>query len=192
AGLTNTTAYSIWIDDHDTSTGQILFGGIDLAKFEGELKTVPRTPIHDQMRDAYFAQISQAHVHVNGRRKKVIGNTRTVHAMLNPTRSWSYLPYYFAQRLARQIGGTRFDDFTGTFSISCARAFSQDFVELDFFGVTIPVPLKQLVSKVGVKADGTPICALAFTATRPQAGQIIPVQDFYIGDSILRSAYTVY
>lgn len=36
-GLTNTTAYSIWMDDDIASSGNLLFGAIDTTKFTGNL-----------------------------------------------------------------------------------------------------------------------------------------------------------
>ena len=40
AGLINSTAYSIWVDDAEASSGNILFGAIDTTKFEGSLSRV--------------------------------------------------------------------------------------------------------------------------------------------------------
>lgn len=39
--LINSRAYSIWLNDLDAEEGEILFGGIDTAKFEGPLATIP-------------------------------------------------------------------------------------------------------------------------------------------------------
>lgn len=36
-GLINSTTYSIWVDDSEASSGNILFGAIDTTKFEGSL-----------------------------------------------------------------------------------------------------------------------------------------------------------
>jgi hypothetical protein len=39
-GLINSTTYSIWVDDAQASSGNILFGAIDTTKFEGNLSRV--------------------------------------------------------------------------------------------------------------------------------------------------------
>lgn len=39
-GLINSTAYSIWVDDEQASSGNLLFGAIDTTKFDGNLTRV--------------------------------------------------------------------------------------------------------------------------------------------------------
>src|SRR3984957_10006199 len=41
AGLIQSNAYSLWLNDLDAGTGQILFGGVNTAKYSGSLETVP-------------------------------------------------------------------------------------------------------------------------------------------------------
>jgi hypothetical protein len=47
-GTISTNAYSLWLNDLDSSTGSILFGGVDTDKFHGELKTLPILPERGQ------------------------------------------------------------------------------------------------------------------------------------------------
>lgn len=42
--LINTQAYSLWLDDLQASTGSVLFGGVDTAKYMGSLATLPVQP----------------------------------------------------------------------------------------------------------------------------------------------------
>ena len=44
AGLITTPAYSLWLDDLNSSQGNILFGGIDTAKYDGELQSLEVYP----------------------------------------------------------------------------------------------------------------------------------------------------
>jgi hypothetical protein len=41
SGLITSNAYSLWLDDLEASTGSILFGGFNTAKYHGQLETVP-------------------------------------------------------------------------------------------------------------------------------------------------------
>ncbi|KAK9372344.1 aspartic peptidase domain-containing protein [Lipomyces chichibuensis] len=192
-GLINVTAYSLWLDDHETSTGAILFGGVDKSKFEGELIKVDIAPIAKHIPNRYYIDVATIAVNVGGKRSEVLGkNGRGFPIELDPTSSWSLLPFYLGSRLASKIGGTTYNENLGAFMIDCERRLSNDFVEFGFTGIKISVKLKQLVSKVGDTADGTPICALAFTALRPRRGQVIHASEYSIGDSVLRSAYIVY
>ncbi|KAI9772573.1 MAG: hypothetical protein M1839_002455 [Geoglossum umbratile] len=42
-GLIKSPTYSIWLNDLSSSSGQLLFGGVDRGKYDGELKTVDIT-----------------------------------------------------------------------------------------------------------------------------------------------------
>lgn len=41
AGYIKSAAYSLWLNDRHASNGSILFGGVDTAKYKGELETLP-------------------------------------------------------------------------------------------------------------------------------------------------------
>lgn len=47
AGYTKSAAYSLWLNDRHAAGGSILFGGVDTAKYEGELQTLPIVPGSD-------------------------------------------------------------------------------------------------------------------------------------------------
>ena len=40
-GMIQSNAYSLWLNDLDANTGNILFGGIDTEKYMGSLQTLP-------------------------------------------------------------------------------------------------------------------------------------------------------
>ena len=46
AGIINSNAYSLYLDDLDSSTGTLLFGGVDTSKYDGELTTFPVLPTY--------------------------------------------------------------------------------------------------------------------------------------------------
>lgn len=48
-GLINSTAFSIWVDDAQASSGTILFGAIDTTKFEGNLSRLSSTYSGEKM-----------------------------------------------------------------------------------------------------------------------------------------------
>ena len=41
AGLVNSNAYSLWLDDLEANAGSIIFGGVDTDKYTGQLQTLP-------------------------------------------------------------------------------------------------------------------------------------------------------
>lgn len=43
-GITNTKLYSLWLNDLGSSSGSILFGGIDTEKYYGTLSSIPIIP----------------------------------------------------------------------------------------------------------------------------------------------------
>jgi Eukaryotic aspartyl protease len=45
AGVINTAAYSVWLNDINSLSRSVLFGGLDTAKYTGTLQTVPIVPL---------------------------------------------------------------------------------------------------------------------------------------------------
>src|SRR5690606_14873613 len=43
-GVTNTHAYSFWLDNVDASSGSLLFGAVDTAAFDGTLQRIKARP----------------------------------------------------------------------------------------------------------------------------------------------------
>jgi hypothetical protein len=177
-GSINTNAYSLWLNDLDSSTGSILFGGVDTEKFSGTLSKLPIVPesgIH-----AEFI-VGLTGLGMNGHAGSIFQN-ESVAVLLDSGSSLMYLPDNVAYALYETFHAT-FEPSQGAASVDCALANQEGSLEFTFSGPVISVPLNELVIQAG-NQRGEPVCILGIG---PSGGSIS-----VLGDTFLRSAYVVY
>ncbi|KAL5116659.1 hypothetical protein ACEQ8H_005408 [Pleosporales sp. CAS-2024a] len=177
-GYINTVAYSLWLNDLDSSTGSILFGGVDTDKFHGDLQTLPII----QERGVYSEFIiALTGMGTNGQNGSLF-SSQNVPVLLDSGSSLMYLPNAVAQQLFTKYKA-RYDSNQQAAYVDCDLANQEGSLDFDFSGVRISVPLNELVIVAAV-SRGQPICILGVAP----AGN----SDAVLGDTFLRSAYVVY
>jgi len=194
-GVINTPAYSLWLNDLDSNTGSILFGGVDSAKYHGSLQTVPIIQEYGYYQEFIIALTNMS---VGG---KSIFSNQNVPVLLDSGSSLMYLPDSVAQNIYTQLGA-KYDSAQGAAFVDCNLANDARTLDFTFSSPTISVPMNELVIVAGV-SRGRPICILGEPlpllislpppTNTPQpgigpAGSSTPV----LGDTFLRSAYVVY
>ena len=174
-GLISTNAYSLWLNDLDASTGEILFGGVNTEKYTGELQTVPIVP----EQGGVYAEliIALTAVGANGNQGSISDNLRYA-ALLDSGSSLMYLPNDIADAIFPAVGA-EWDENQGTAFVDCSLADSTETLDLTFSSPTIRIPMNELVLTAGADT-----CILGVA----RAGSSVPV----LGDTFLRSAYAVY
>jgi len=177
-GTINSNAYSLWLNDLDASTGSILFGGVDTDKYSGELQTLPIIPERGQYAEFIIALTGMGQNGENGS----IFNDSNVPVLLDSGSSLMYLPDNVASALY-QTFGAQYRPSQGAATVDCDLANQEGSLEFNFSGVTISVPLNELVIVAAV-SRGQPVCILGIGP----AGSSVAV----LGDTFLRSAYVVY
>ncbi|KAM0330057.1 hypothetical protein ACHAQA_004228 [Verticillium albo-atrum] len=65
-GMINTNAFSVWTNDARAKTGSIIYGGIDTAKFEGQLQEVPIEATNDGTFPSFVIQFSSLSMETGG------------------------------------------------------------------------------------------------------------------------------
>ncbi|KAK4631381.1 putative aspartic-type endopeptidase opsB [Fulvia fulva] len=178
AGHIATNAYSLWLNDLDASTGSILFGGVNSAKYTGSLQTLPI--IQESGIYAEFV-IALTAVGQNGNTGSIASDLATP-TLLDSGSSLMYLPNNITQSIYDAVGA-RYDSSQGAAFIDCDKANSDDTIDFTFSSPTIKVAMNELVIVAGIDR-GRPICILGIGP----AGGSTPV----LGDTFLRSAYVVY
>lgn len=177
-GDINSNAYSLWLNDLSASTGSILFGGINTAKFEGELQTIPIIP-----ENGVYAEfvIALTDVGANGESGAIAKNI-AVPVLLDSGSSLMYLPDDIAYTIFDSVDATYQED-QGAAVVDCDLRWGTGSIDFTFSGPKISVGLSELVITVGTEA-GQPICILG----------VLPAEDStpVLGDTFLRSAYVVY
>lgn len=177
-GTINTNAYSLWLNDLDASTGSILFGGVDTAKFQGTLQKLPIIQERGQYAEFIIAMTGMGQ---DGQANSIYTN-ESVAVLLDSGSSLMYLPDNIAQALY-QAYSAQYDSSQGAAFVDCDLSNQKGSLDFSFSGVTIKVDLSELVITAGFQR-GRPICILGVSP----AGDSLSV----LGDTFLRSAYVVY
>lgn len=184
-GHINSAAYSLWLNDLDASTGSILFGGVNSAKYEGSLVTVP--VLGDQ--GVYF-ELAVALSGVTFDGKSMAGtNELPIAVVLDSGTSLIYLPDDIVQNIYNEVNVVLNQ---GTAYAYCEDANTNKQLSFTFSGQTINIPMNELYISVGTDSYGRPVTfengkAACIFGIAP-GGSGTPL----LGDTFLRSAYVVY
>ena len=193
-GFINVKAYSLWLDDLESSTGSILFGGVDRSKYFGDLISLPIQP------DAYTGELTSFTVSLTS-----IGFTDqttndslysgpALPALLDSGTSFTYLPDEIANAILNGIGVAQ-DNNTDLNLAPCS--LNQSNAQITFGlggpnGPLITVKLSEFLSDPYLNSDGSifqingaDVCYFGIYAGGDNSSTIL-------GDTFLRSAYVVY
>jgi len=179
-GKISSNAYSLWLNDLDASTGNILFGGVDKDKFHGTLQTLPIIPEQGNVYSEFI--IALTGMGQNGRNNSLFSN-QNVPVLLDSGSSLMYLPQSVTDKLFNQYNA-QYDANNGAAVVDCNLANQEGSLDFSFSGVKISVPLNELVLTAAV-SRGQPVCILGVAPV--DNGQVC-----VLGDTFLRSAYVVY
>jgi hypothetical protein len=144
AGEISTPAFSIWADDAQGLTGNILFGAIDSARYHGELQRVNMPDYY-----AIYLDTLNATNHNNGDNvEELVRHEEPIKMSVSPTDSASFFPEDIAFRIW-EIANATYEPETGWARISCDAGTKND-ITFSFmlggkYGPTIDVSLDDLV-----------------------------------------------
>lgn len=191
-GLIQSSAYSLWLNDLEANTGQVLFGGVNTAKYHGSLETLPIIQEDGEFVELLIA-LTNVGLTVNGHNDSLGGNNNSLPTpvLLDSGSSLSYLPDDIAANLFDAVGA-QFDQQSQAAYVPCDLANNDSSVTFTFSSPVISVPMSELVEDAGTTEDGnqitfpdgTPACIFG----------IAPAEDStpVFGDTFIRSAYLVY
>ncbi|KAF2720049.1 acid protease, partial [Polychaeton citri CBS 116435] len=215
SGVINSRLYSVYLNDADTVSGSILFGGIDTTRYTGDLVTLDLLPdlgLLQNRRIAFVDQfitvvteVSANTAQTGGKDTTIISGTQTDYLayasdsgslpMLLDTGSaaWSVTkPVYDA--LIQQA--FPYVDSSGI--CDCSHAVDTETVTLTFGdAVQIKVPATEFIvpayntttQEQYTDSHGNPLCAFLISASDSSLDD----EGFgIVGDSILRSMYVVF
>ncbi|EXJ62641.1 hypothetical protein A1O7_03079 [Cladophialophora yegresii CBS 114405] len=187
AGHIATNAYSLWLNDLDASTGEILFGGVNTEKYEGELATLP---ILSESGEYYELTLALTGLTNAGSDLSSSSSLPTA-VLLDSGATLTYLPNDIVQEIYNSVQAVYQSDVGAAYA-PCALASSSATIDYTFSGVTIKVPYNELFLSAGTNNFGQPITfsngdeACLFGIAPAQSGMAV------LGDTFLRSAYVVY
>ncbi|KIV77383.1 hypothetical protein PV11_09181 [Exophiala sideris] len=187
AGLIASNAYSLWLNDLDSSEGQILFGGVDTAKYSGDLATVPIIEIYGGYYELLIALTSVAIPDQN------LSSSSSLPAavLLDSGSTLTYLPNDITETIFTKLGAV-YESNLGAAYVECSKNSDSLTIDFDFSGQTISVPYDELFLDAGTNSQGQPL-TFDNGETACLFG-IAPADDStaVLGDTFLRSAYVVY
>lgn len=183
-GHIQTMAYSLWLNDLHAATGSILFGGIDTAKFAGDLVTVPIRPGSPRF------IIGLSGVGQNGDATSMSGNIN-LDALLDSGSTYTYLPDDLTQDIYKVVGAelvnvTNFPGGLKAAVIDCSEAQSDRVFNFQFAtNKVLKVGMNELVQRESNIEDAKCVFGILPVSDNAEAISVI-------GDTVLRSAYVVY
>ncbi|ROV93367.1 hypothetical protein VMCG_08426 [Cytospora schulzeri] len=196
-GLIATNAYSLWLNDLDSSTGNILFGGIDTEKYTGDLTKISIIQNPDtQQFDTFFVELTSIHAVSSTGTDELSSHQFPVKVVLDSGTTLSYVPTDLAQEIWTEVGAVYLAELAMAV-LPCTMQESQGSFSFGFAGPQGP--------KINVAMDEL-VLDLVTTGKAPkfQHGQYkgeeacaFGIQNstsdpFLLGDTFLRSAYVVY
>ncbi|KAJ5099145.1 hypothetical protein N7532_006146 [Penicillium argentinense] len=183
-GLIKSNAYSLWLNDLDASTGSILFGGVNTAKYHGSLESLPIQKVGSTFSEFVLALTAVA-VSTSTRTHNYSSSALPVGVLLDSGSSLTYLPDSIVNDIYNDLEVT-YSESSGVGIVPCSLAQKDVNVSYTFSSPTIHVAASELVIDMGdyTYSNGERACIFGIAP----AGSSTAV----LGDTFLRSAYVVY
>ncbi|KAL1959964.1 hypothetical protein VTO42DRAFT_632 [Malbranchea cinnamomea] len=185
AGYINSNAYSLWLNDLEANTGEILFGGVNAAKFHGTLQTLPIIRGQDGIYRELSIAMTGLALNDSGSIRQFGRRAFPIPALLDTGSTLTYLPGSIVEEIF-DVFDVEYDENFGAGFIPCDWAESNASLVFTFSEPSIAVEMNELVLDMGPYRfdDGTRACVFGIA---PVDGHV-PI----LGDTFLRSAYVVY
>ena len=192
-GVVNSRAYSLYLNDVDADTGNILFGGVDTSKYSGDLIALP------VQKDAQSGDLASFTVAFTGLsvidssgHSQLTRDGIAVPAILDSGTTSTYFPDDLANAILEGVGVTTDDTFGNVVPCEVGKeAATFLFAFGGQGGPVINVTLSQFVTPLYVAGGSTP----TFTDGKEACSFGIygaGNDPILFGDTFLRSAYVVY
>ncbi|MCJ1319076.1 hypothetical protein MMC15_004409 [Xylographa vitiligo] len=187
SGLINAPAYSVYLNDIQSRTGSILFGGVDTACYQGELQSVPIIPYQGNY-TILQVTLNSVNTTTNGSLNTTSSTDLPQVAVLDTGASGVLLPTDIAQQIWLTFGVT-YSNANGLASCPCSLANSTGTVDFGFSGIKVSVPISEFVRPYRGNTAPSPGSCLFDVQPLLTYGSYAPI---LLGDPFLRSAYVVY
>jgi hypothetical protein len=195
----STKAYSLWLNDLESSTGSCLFGGYDTKKFTGELLTVPIQPDSQSgMLTSMTVAWTGLSVTTRSGTKQISSSNLPSAALLDSGTTVTIIPDDIYTELVTFFQAV--EDSQGDVLVKCglldSAAGSLNFQFGGSNGPIIKVPFSEFaLPAIGTDGtwlkfkDGSLACVLGLESSGGSGNSNLGV---ILGDTFLRSAYVVY
>ena len=200
-GLIQSNAYSLWLDDVESSTGSILFGGVDTDKYHGQLQSLPIQKEFGQYSE-FIITLSGMGLSNNGKNTSLTTDLPTA-VILDSGSSLTYLPNDLTTAIYNALSVSYSNQQQTPFA-ACSLANQNITLDFTFTSPTISVPISELIINTetlvssdrqdpnsqnggGTFGPGSNEGSLCVFGIAPSENSTA-----VLGDTFLRSAYVVY
>ncbi|TWU72555.1 hypothetical protein ED733_000849 [Metarhizium rileyi] len=183
-GLIASKAYSLWLNDLSSAAGAVLFGGLDMDRFQGKLVTVPIQKVNNAYNQFYITMTGLDY------ESTAIAKDMALAVLLDSGSSLTYLPDPIVKKIHKMTDAL-VDPAGGYAYVPCSLGDNGTMTFKFSSPASITVPLDEMTIRLSDRAgkplnlaDGRPACLLG----------ILPAgsSSCVLGDTFLRSAYVVY
>ncbi|GEQ71140.1 hypothetical protein JCM33374_g4821 [Metschnikowia sp. JCM 33374] len=180
-GAIKKVAYSLYLNDTSSSSGTILFGAVDHTKYSGQLQTVPIINNHPkQFKKPISIDVVLNSITLGDSKQNISVSSDPIPALLDSGTTLTYLPTPILNSIVASLNGKATNQ--GYYQVSCKYNTSSAFVIYNLSGVSIKVPLSDLIMS-DIKGKNCYLGVMGSPAYKPEA---------ILGDNFLRHAYVVY
>lgn len=177
-GVTQTKAFSLALGSKAEEEGVIIFGGVDTAKFQGKLATLPIVPARESPDGVARYWVRMKSIALSPPQGKATTFSQTdMTVFLDSGSTLTLLPEQVVEEIATGLGSSGMDS-TGFYAINCNLANQKGTIDFAFDGVTISVPYSEVIRQV--------------SASQCYLGMMGSTEFALLGDTFLRSAYAVF
>ncbi|KAG8415048.1 hypothetical protein J3458_008930 [Metarhizium acridum] len=184
-GLIASSAYSLWLNDLDSSTGEVLFGGVDKDRYQGSLISLPIQKVSNAYNEFFITMTS---LDIGS---KNIGKNMALAVLLDSGSSLTYLPDSMVESIYNMVEAS-YEQSQGAAFVNCSLQNKIASMTFNFSSpASVTVPMNEMLINVSDTAgeqltfdNGEPACLFGILP----AGRSSSV----LGDTFLRSAYVVY
>jgi Eukaryotic aspartyl protease len=184
-GFIQSPAYSLWLNSMEGTGGNLLFGGVDTEKYHGSLVKLPlqSSSPGDPILEFYVKLTGVGLTKLGKTPVKLAGGATASVALLDSGTLLTYLPSKLAKSIIANVGAVYYSDY-GAAYIDCAKSASLTTVDFNFNGITIKIPLGELILPNSPDDDDDQ-CLFGISVGDANTGVIL-------GDTFLSSVYLVY
>jgi hypothetical protein len=200
-GHIETVAYSLWLNDLDASTGNILFGGIDTDKYEGTLTRLNVLEDPDTgVLSSFIVALTSLQATSSSGNDSLSSTEFPIPVVLDSGTTVSYVPQDLAEQVWQEVGVFYYpsQDGGGAPVVPCALKNNKGYLSFGFGGdngAVIKVAMDELVLTTLTSNSGQPISIPSGT-NKGQTACLFGIHNstgpYLLGDTFLRSAYVVY
>lgn len=195
-GVIATNAYSLWLNDLDASTGSILFGGIDTAKYQGELTRIDILKDNETGEyDSFIVSLTSMQAFSSSGSDELTSKQFPIQVVLDSGTTLSYLPNDIAQQIWTETGAV-YTASVGLALIPCRMQKSTGYFTFGFAGPNGPrinVTMDELVLDLVISGPAPTFSSGEYQGEDAcEFGVQNTTGTNLLGDTFLRSAYVVY